>query len=99
MQAYRLLGTANLPLERDSIVSQLVLTGWNLLIHSEDEDVLKKGRIQLNLQGEGTLLLDASFKGKPEDISELVSCFDKHSGHYALDLFGDSARLVRRFIK
>ncbi|BBB30063.1 hypothetical protein [Neptunomonas japonica] len=99
MQTYRLLGTVNLPLERDSIVSQLVLSGWNLLIHSEDEDVLKKDRIQLNLQGEGTLLLDASFKGMPEDISELVGCFDKHSGHYALDLFGDSARLVRRFIK
>lgn len=99
MQAYRLLGAVTSSLERNSIVSQLTLSGWVLLTQNEDEDVLKKDSIQLSLQGEGTLLLDASFKGEPEDISELVSCFDKHSGHYALDLFGDSARLVRRFIK
>lgn len=99
MQIYRLLGTVNTSLERCSLVEKLTLSGWVLLAHNENETSLKKDRIQVSFEGESTLLLDASFKGGPEDISDLICSLEEHSNHYALDLFGDSARLVRRFIK
>jgi hypothetical protein len=99
MQIYRLLGTVNTSLERSALVKKLILSGWVLLAQHDDEDSLKKERIQLHVEGESTLLLDANFKGEPADISELFSSLDQYANHYALDLFGDSARLVRRFIK
>ena len=99
MQIYRLLGTINASLERCALVKKLTLSGWVLLAQDDNEDSLKKERVQLSVEGESTLLLDASFKGEPADISELLSFLDQYSNHYALDLFGDSARLVRRFIK
>jgi hypothetical protein len=80
-------------------VERLIHSGWVLLAQHDNEDSLKKERVQLNIEGESTLLLDASFKGEPVDISDLFGSLDQYSNHYALDLFGDSARLVRRFIK
>lgn len=99
MQIYRLLGTLNSQLQRKLLVKELLSCGWEVTFSKEDEDALKYKNIQLNIEGEGTMLLDASFKGKPEDISSLLDCLDMHPVHYSLDLFGDSARLVRRFIK
>ena len=99
MQVYRLLGTLNTQLQRRLLVGALLSCGWELTFSDEDDDALKHKNIQLNIEGEGCILLDASFKGKPEDISSLLDCLDMHPIHYSLDLFGDSARLVRRFIK
>lgn len=99
MQIYRLLGTLNTKQQRKLLVGEFLACGWELTFSHDDDDGLKYKNIQLNVEGEGTMLLDASFKGKPEDISSLLDCLDMHPIHYSLDLFGDSARLVRRFIK
>ncbi|WP_293265818.1 hypothetical protein [Neptunomonas sp.] len=99
MQIYRLLGTVNTSLEKCYLVEKLTLLGWVVLTQNENDVLLKKDKIQLSIEGESTLLLNASFKGKPEDISEVIQCLDSYADYYALDLFGDSARLVRRFIK
>lgn len=99
MQVYRLLGTLTTRLHRKLLVGKLQSYGWELTFSNEDDDALKHKGIQLNLEGEGTLLLNAGFTGKPEDISSLLDCLDSCPIHYSLDLFGDSARLVRRFIK
>ena len=99
MQIYRLLGTLNTSLERKVLVGKLQSYGWELMHSKEDDDGLEHKGIQLSVEGEGTLLLNAGFTGKPEDISSLFDCLDMLPIHYSLDLFGDSARLVRRFIK
>ncbi|SIS75869.1 hypothetical protein [Neptunomonas antarctica] len=99
MQIYKLLGTVQTQQKRQVLVSGLIASGWERSVHNEDEDQLSLGRVRLHLEGESTLLLDAGFTGKPEDITCLIETLDKHPVHYSLDLFGDSARLVRRFIK
>lgn len=99
MQVYRLLGTLNTFLRRQVLVSELLALGWALKDRNEESDIVTKHKVKLQLEGEGTLLLDASFSGEPEDITPFLDYLDTHSIHYALDLFGDSARLVRRFIK
>lgn len=99
MQIYRLLGVLNTQLQRNVLVEKLQSFGWELMFSNEDDDALKHKDIKLNIEGEGTLLLNASFTGKPEDILSLLDCLDKCAIHYSLDLFGDSARLVRRFVK
>lgn len=99
MQIYRLLGTLNTQLQRKVLVGKLQSFGWELVFSNEDDDGLKHKGVKLNIEGEGTLLLNAGFTGKPEDISSLLGCLDRCATHYSLDLFGDSARLVRRFVK
>jgi hypothetical protein len=99
MQIYKLLGTVQTQQKRQVLVAGLVKSGWEHSAHNEDEDQLALGHIRLNLEGEATLLLDVGFAGKPEDIVSLIEALDMHPVHYSLDLFGDSARLVRRFIK
>lgn len=99
MQVYRLLGTLQTTLLRKVLVARLIACGWAQKTVNDDEDLLRQHNIQLRIEGEGTVLLDASFKGKPEDVSLLLTSLNLLQIHYALDLFGDSARLVRRFVK
>ena len=99
MQVYRLLGALNTQINRKLLIEGLQSCGWELTFSNEDDDSLKQKGIQLNMEGEGTILLNASFTGKPEDISPLFDTLDMYPIHYSLDLFGDSARLVRRFAK
>ena len=99
MQEYQLLGTANSAIRRSDLVAALVEAGWSLSYSEDDENRLHKGSMRLSLEGEHTFLISVKYLGLPDDVSALLSILDKLPMSYSLDLFGDAARLVRRFIK
>ncbi len=95
--AYKLLGVVQTQLSLREMQITLESLGWS--VHSEYGGVvLHKAPFSLTLEGERSVLVEATFSGQPETLEQLMSDLSPLCLSYALDLTGDSARLVRRLI-
>jgi len=95
---YKLLGVVQTQLTRLEMQRTLEGAGWS--VHSEFDDgvALCNPPFYLSLEGERSVLIEATFSGQPETLERLMADLSPLCFSYALDLTGDSARLVRRLI-
>ncbi|MDO6454078.1 hypothetical protein Q4490_10935 [Neptunomonas phycophila] len=114
MQEYRLLGTVTTSLTRQELATHLQALGWRILSADDEETLLHNSPVMLALDSEtessahlskiNSILLSASYEGEPATIEPLInelirlSSNDEKPLQFSIDLFGDAARLVRRFI-
>ena len=98
-QDYKLLGTLFSACSLNDIVHALVQQGWQRLTPDEECERLSFNGLNLRCEGQGSMLLELTFSGEVDSVQPFFNCIDTLPVSYSLDLFGDSARLVRRFIR
>lgn len=95
-QRYTFLGTFEPLGVEPELIAQLQHAGWLVSQQSAEEWLLQKAPVTAYIETGQPWLINGAFKGQPADIEVLLADIASLSHCYAIDMFGDAARLVRR---
>lgn len=95
-QHYNFLGTLVLPAAMDEPAQHFNALGWQVSDSGDEEWMLRKAPLCAYIEEGQPWLINGFFQGVPANIDILLADLDRLKVPYAIDLFGDAARLVRR---
>lgn len=95
-QRYTFLGTFEPSGGEQELITQLQHVGWLVSQQSAEEWLIQKSPVMAYIEVGQPWLINGAFNGRPADIEVLLADIASLSHCYAIDVFGDAARLVRR---
>lgn len=94
----KLFGNIFTDIKLEVLISQIVLPNWCWAKQSDNEFLLTADRLTMTVEGQQEILVFGELEVDIKVVDEWIALISELPIHFNIDLHGDEARLMRRYL-